>query len=343
MGSLNQVQYTTDMASTRGYWVVEKGRGELRDVALPEPTAHELVLAARRTGISPGTERLVGLGLVPTSCREAMACRGMQGSFALPVLYGYSFVGRVAHGEHVGRRAFVMRPHQDRVVVRSDEVVWLPEAIPDDRATLFPNVETAQNAVWDGELLGEEPVAVVGAGALGLLVAFVLSRQHRGTITVVERDAARRTFAASLPWIETAVAPDELPPGSVAHAFHASASEAGLQLAIDAVGFEGRVIELSWYGERAVTLRLGGTFHSERKQIRATQVGYVAPRHRPAGHPHRTQAVLDLLHDQRLDRLVARRVSFAQLPDFFADLYAGAETPPCPVVEHSTVVDHSPP
>lgn len=43
-------------------------------------------------------------------------------------------------------------------------------------------------------------------------------------------------------------------------AFHTSATQEGLQMAIDCVGMEGRVVEMSWYGARPVTLHLGGDF-----------------------------------------------------------------------------------
>ncbi len=321
----------TDLVTT-GYWVEAPGRGALRDVVLDEPGDGDVLLRSTHGGISPGTERLVGLGLVPRSSGPDMACPGMQGSFALPVLYGYSLVGVVERGPDAGRRAFVMRPHQRRAVARRDELVWLPDDVPSARATLFPNLETAQNGVWDAAPRGGEPVLVVGAGAVGLLLSFVLARRHDGPVAVAELDAERRARAAALPWVERAVAPRDVEPGAFAHALHTSATADGLQLAIDAVGFEGQVTELSWYGDQAVSLRLGDTFHWARKRLVASQVATVAPLRRAAGRPGRTAAVLELLRDAALDRLLAPATPFAELPSTFAALYAGRTAAPCPVV-----------
>jgi threonine dehydrogenase-like Zn-dependent dehydrogenase len=128
------------------------------------------------------------------------------------------------------------------------------------------------------------------------------------------------------------VAPDELPRGRCAVAFHASGTGSGLQLALDALGFEGRVIDLSWYGTQRVELDLGSNFHQQRLRLLGSQVGTIAPRHRAAGHPARTAAVLDLLADARLDALLAAPIPFAELPAWFARLYRGEPVPPCPLV-----------
>ena len=92
---------------TLGYWIESPGRGALRDVDVAATDDAALELEAVCSGVSPGTERLVGLGRVPASLHASMACRGMQGTFSLPLLYGYSFVGRVRGGDDAGTEAFV--------------------------------------------------------------------------------------------------------------------------------------------------------------------------------------------------------------------------------------------
>ncbi len=317
-----------------GYWVEAAGRGALRRQELPPPGRGDVELAARFSGISSGTERLVGRGRVPADLAATMACPGMQGSFALPVLYGYSLVGAIVSGADAGRRAFAMHPHQDRVIAPRERIVLLPDDVPDARATLLPNLETALNAVWDAELRRGEPVAVVGGGAVGLLLTFVLATLHDGPCTLVEEAAERRAFASRLPWIAASVSPREIVPGSCAVAMHTTATSAGLQVAIDAVGFEGRVLELSWYGDEPVRVHLGGSFHHARKRLVASQVATIAPSHRAAGREARTNAVLGLLRDPRLDTLHVAPIPFAELPTFFARLYRGEPTEPCPLVQY---------
>src|SRR5256884_539802 len=79
---------------------------------------------------------------------------------------------------------------------------------------------------------------------------------------------------------------------------HASATSAGLQRSLDLLAPEGTVIELSWYGERPVSLTLGGTFHSGRLAIRSSQVGTVAPARRASRtFADRLALALELLED----------------------------------------------
>ncbi len=326
---------TSSTRNTLAYWVDAPGRGALRERPLAVPAAPAIEVVAEYSGISPGTERLVGTGGVPAASQKAMAVPGMLGTFALPICYGYSLVGTARGGDLDGSRVFTMQPHQQRALVARAACVPLPDDVPAARATLFPNLETARNAVWDAELRGDEPVLVVGAGAVGLLLAFVLAHEHRGRVVVAERDGERRARAAALPWLREVVAADEVPREHFAAALHATGHATGLQLAIDALAFEGRVVELSWYGGRPVTVDLGGAFHQRRLRIQASQVAHIAPSHRAAGRGARTQAVLALLRDPALDALLAAPVPFAELPQFFARLYRGEPTDPCPVVAYS--------
>ncbi len=319
--------------TTLGYWVEAKGRGALRATPLPPLGPGDVELAAVCTGVSPGTERLVGTGRVPADAEATMRVPGMQGTFALPVLYGYSFVGEVVTGAERGRLVFTMHPHTQRARVARTACIDVPAGVPAARATLFPNLETAQNAVWDAELAGDERVLVLGAGAVGLLVAYVLAHSHRGPVVVAEREPARRARAAQLPWIPAVADPAQLPPAGFDVVFHATGAGAGLQTAIDACAFEGRVVELSWYGDQPVALQLGGAFHWRRLRIVGSQVGTVARSHRAAGHAARTAAVLALLADPRLDALPTR-IPWTAASELLAALYRGAAVPTFPILDH---------
>ncbi len=319
------------------YWVEAPGRGALRPTPLPRPGDGDLTLISEFSGISIGTERLVGRGLVPERCAAEMACAGMHGSFALPVCYGYSLVGRIASGPLAGRRVFTMHPHQERAVVARNRVVVLPDSVPSPRATLFPNLETAVNGVWDAEPRREDRAVVVGAGAIGLLIAFVFAKTYGERLHVVDADAERRRFATSLPWIRGALAPHEVEHDGYGIAFHTTATSGGLQLAIEVLGFEGQVVDLSWYGKDTVTLDLGATFHHRRKRLVASQVAAVAPLHREAGRAARTDVVLELLRDDDLDALHDTPVPFAKLPALFSRVYRGETIEPCPVVAYPAV------
>ena len=319
--------------TTLGYWVDAPGRGAIRATPLPPLGPDDVELAAVCTGVSPGTERLVGSGRVPADAEATMRVPGMQGTFALPVLYGYSFVGEIVSGAERGRLVFTMHPHTQRARIARSACIDVPAGVPAARATLFPNLETAQNAVWDAELAGDERVLVLGAGAVGLLVAHVLAQSHRGPVVIAEREPARRERAAQLPWVPAVADPAQLPAAGFDVVFHATGAGAGLQTAIDACAFEGRVVELSWYGDQLVALQLGGAFHWRRLRIVGSQVGTVARRQRAAGRRARTAAVLALLADKHLD-VLPTRIPWAAAPELFAALHRGAAVPTFPVLDH---------
>ena len=105
---------------------------------------------------------------------------------------------------------------------------------------------------------------------------------------------------------------------------HTSATGDGLQLAVDLLGDEGTVLEMSWYGDRAVPVWLGGAFHSRRLRIVASQVGSVAPSRRARrSTTDRLGLALSLLRDDAFDALLTGRSPFEELPGLMAALADG--------------------
>jgi threonine dehydrogenase-like Zn-dependent dehydrogenase len=118
-------------------------------------------------------------------------------------------------------------------------------------------------------------------------------------------------------------------------AFHTSGSSAGLATALALAGFEADVLELSWYGDRAVTLPLGEAFHARRLQLRSSQVGSVATARRARRtHRQRLALALDLLTDPVLDRLITGECSLDALPETMARLAAAPDGALCQVVQY---------
>lgn len=298
------------MTGARAFWAVAPGKGELRAADLPRAEAGEATIRMRASGVSRGTERLVLWGRVPASETERMRCPFQEGNFPFPVKYGYSAVGVVEDGPRAGERVFVLHPHQDRFVIPATWAHRLPDDVPDARATLAANMETALNAVWDAELAGRERVAVIGAGVVGLLVACLAQSRLGPRLRVVDLDASRRALARAL-----GLEADAHATGEYDVVFHASGNPDGLVAALDVAAFEGRILELSWFGDRPATLPLGGAFHSRRLRLIASQVGHVAPARRATTtHAQRMAEALALLADPRYDLLIGPRVAFADLP-----------------------------
>lgn len=307
----------------RAFWVRSPGVGEIRSVMVPEPGPGEVLIRTLCSGISRGTETLVFRGEVPASQYAVMRAPFQEGDFPGPVKYGYLNVGVVEAGPAalVGQTVFCLYPHQTAYVVPASAVVGVPDDVPPGRAVLAGTVETAVNALWDAAPLVGDRVTVVGAGMVGCCVARVLARFPGVTVQLVDIDPERAGVASAL-GVEFA-APTSAAGGRDL-VIHASATSAGLQLALDLLAPERTVIELSWYGDREVTVSLGGSFHSGRLGIRSSQVGQVSPSRRASRtFADRLALALELLRDPAFDALISGESPFGHLPDVLAGMAAG--------------------
>jgi NADPH:quinone reductase-like Zn-dependent oxidoreductase len=306
------------------FWLRAPGRGEIRPVTLSRPGRGDVMVRTLRSGVSRGTETLVFRGGVPPAQHLAMRAPFQEGNFPGPVKYGYLNVGIVEEGpaELRGRTVFCLYPHQTAYVVPAGAVTTVPEDVPPARAVLAGTVETAVNALWDVAPLIGDRVTVVGAGMVGCCVARLLSRFPATRVTLVDVDPRRADVAASF-GVDFALPADAADGRDLV--VHASATSAGLQRSLDLLAPEGSVVDLSWYGDGEVRLSLGGSFHSRRLAIRASQVGTVSP----ARSGRRTTAdrlalALELLRDPAFDVLITGESRFRELPEVMARLAAGS-------------------
>ena len=307
----------------RAYWLTAPGRSEIRDVHLPPLGAGEVLVRTLFSGVSRGTETLVFRGGVPENQHRIMRAPFQEGDFPAPVKYGYLNVGMVEEGpsELLGRTVFALYPHQTQYVLPADSVSPVPDAVPPARAVLAGTVETAVNAAWDAAPLLGDRIAVVGAGMVGCCVAAVLARFPATRVQLVDVDPERAAVAEAL-GVEFAYPAEAA--GDCDLVVHASATEAGLARSLELLAPEGRIIELSWYGDRRVSVPLGEFFHSRRLTLRSSQVGTVARAGR--SHGDRLAVALELLADPAYDALITGECSFEQLPQVMP-LLAGGELP----------------
>ena len=302
--------------AARAFWTVAPGRGEIRTETF-WPLPGQVRVRTIASGISRGTESLVFAGRVPQSQYAVMRAPLMGGEFPFPVKYGYSAVGLTDELQ----RVFVLHPHQDIFNAPEAMCVPVPDAVPTARAVLAANMETALNILWDAAPLAGERILVIGAGVVGLLTAALCARIPAAKITVVDIDPAREGLARRLGC--DFAAPDAAP-GEQELIVHASASEAGLRLALAKAAFEARIVEASWFGDRAPALPLGEAFHARRLRIIATQVGAVAPPMRGRrAYADRLATALALLTDPLFDALLDAREKFENLPTAMPRLLAG--------------------
>jgi hypothetical protein len=296
------------------YWTTGPRRGELRPETAREPDASEVLVRTLVSGISRGTESLVHRGAVPAEVADVMGAPFQAGNFPWPVKYGYLSVGTVELGpaELQGRRVFCLHPHQDRYVVPASAVTPIPSGVPSGRAVLAGAVETAINAVWDAPPRHGDRVAVIGAGMIGGVLAQLLASYPLDRLQLVDVNPDRAGLMAGS-MIE--FASPEQAAGDCDLVFHCSASESGLARGLALLGFEGELIELSWYADHSPRIPLGGGFHARRLSIRASQVGVVAPARRARRTTgDRLHLALDQLQDPAYDPFLTGESPFADLP-----------------------------
>ncbi len=273
-----------------------------------------MIVQALFSAVSRGTESLVFRGGVPDSERVRMRAPFQAGEFPAPVKYGYANVGRVVEGPAglIERVVFCLYPHQSRYAVPADAVHVVPDGVPARRAVLAANLETAVNAIWDAGVRAGDRVAVIGGGSVGLLCAWLASRIAGCEVQLIDLLPARARIAKALGF-GFALPEAATPEADVV--LHASASAAGLRLALALAGFEARVVELSWYGAGEQTIALGAAFHSRRLQLISSQVGHVATTQRSRwSHTRRLQFALRLLAAPELDALITSEGSLDELP-----------------------------
>jgi 2-desacetyl-2-hydroxyethyl bacteriochlorophyllide A dehydrogenase len=322
------------MAEATAFWVVAVGRGELRRERLRPPGEDDVLVETRFSGISRGTETLVFQGRVPASQHAAMRAPFQAGDFGFPLKYGYSSVGIVTEGapELIGRRVFCLHPHQDRYVVPAAAVIPLPDAVPDARAALAANMETALNGLWDAAPRIGDRVAVIGAGVVGALAAALLAGIPGTAVQLVDVDPEKAAVAAAL-GVDFAL-PDAAR-GNLDLVVHASGTSEGLTTALGRAGFEATIMELSWYGDRPVALPLGEAFHSRRLRLFSSQVGAVATDRRARwDHRRRLALALELLAEPRFDALLAPAEPFNRLPAVMTELAARPSHIMCQLISY---------
>ena len=305
------------------FWLRSPGEGEIRRAEVPPPGEGEVLVRTLYSGVSRGTETLVFLGRVPPSQYAAMRAPFQEGDFPAPVKYGYLNVGVVEQGPPgwAGRTVFCLYPHQTRYTVPVGAVTPVPPDVPAGRAVLAGTVETAVNALWDAPPLIGDRIAVVGAGIVGCCVARLLAGIPGARVQLVDVNPARAAVAEAL---GVGFATPEAALGECDMVVHASATEAGLARSLELLAVEGTLLELSWYGDRRVSVPLGEAFHSRRLVVRSSQVGMVAPARRTRrSHGDRLALALRLLADPAFDALIAGECEFAELPAVMPRLATG--------------------
>ena len=276
----------------RSVWFTSPKTVEVRSTTADTPGEGQVRIKALFSGISHGTEMLIYRGECPKNLSLDSALTTLQGDFNFPINYGYASVGRITDagtdvdGFAVGDLVFAFNPHQTCYSVPISAVIRLPQDLDPRIGVLTANLETAVNALLDAAPRLGERVVIIGQGVVGLLITHLTRRAGASLVVTTDLHDKRRRMSRSA-GADLVVDPaaeslservSALTGGAGADVvIEASGNPQALNDAIEAAGFEGRVVVVSWYGTKRADLALGSDFHRKRLTIKSSQVSSLDP------------------------------------------------------------------
>jgi threonine dehydrogenase-like Zn-dependent dehydrogenase len=319
---------------------VGPGQVELAEELLEAPGPDQLVIQSLYSAISPGTEMLLFRGQFPPDLALDETIRSLEGDLKYPFKYGYASVGRVidagagiAKGWE-GTLVFSFHPHESHYLARPDEILPLPPEVEPLAATFLPNTESAVNFLHDGGPLLGEQVIVFGQGVVGLLTTALLAGFPLSSLVTVDPIPRRRQVSRDM---GAHFSLDPVEPGAVSQilehlgdhspyrgadlCYELSGQPEALDMAIELVGFNGRIVVGSWYGAKPASLHLGGRFHRSRVRLISSQVSTLNPSLSGRwGKPRRLAAAWTAIRRIDPSSLVTHQIPFEEAPNAY-DLY----------------------
>ena len=306
----------------------------LCEVPKPECPADGVLVQARLSAISPGTELRV---FRAEAVDEAGRFLHEHVPFQLPTLNGYSMVGVVretgpdAARVRPGERVFATAPHGEWAAVSAAAVEPLPETIADEQAVWLNVLEVAHRALRQASPAPGGDVAIIGQGVIGLtMLAWSVACGFR--TVVVEREPIRLEIARRM-GADLALSPDrdDCPAQVVEHlggegadvVFEAASDWEGIRTALHVARTDGNVVVMSRHTRLPKFNPVGHPFLGKRLNLMTTY-GYPPDGHR--WDRRRSVALtLDFLARGRimLDPMVTDRLPAEELPAVYSRIDRG--------------------
>ena len=304
--------------TAQSFWVCKK-KGSIKQEAINKSLEKdELLVKAHYSGISYGTEKIVFDSQVPANQYKFMRAPHQVGEFNKEVKYGYLSVGKVIEGsrEMLNKMVYTMFPHQSMYILKSLHATLIPSHIPHKRALLTANMETAINAMWDSKPTIGDKTYVLGAGIVGILMAYVLSRTFGIKVTVVDRDVSKKKLCKHLGIefennINCINNPDII--------YECTGNVTVLNNIIKKSTLETKICILSWYGKQESRIKMGENCFSRRLELIFSQVGNItSTQTKKWNNLSRRALALELLDNKKLDVLIDKKeIKLKDLPLFF--------------------------
>ena len=310
-------------------------QAEFEEVPAPECSPDGILVRARTTAISTGTELRVYRG-IPVDPEGKFLFPTQP--FGFPVENGYSMVGEVIEvgarvsGLAKGDRVFVPEPHKQMAACPAHRATRLPEVLPDDLGPFLHILEVAHIALRRGQPSPGENVAIVGAGLIGLS-GLAYAKAFGMKTAVVDIDRSRLEVATALGADWTGSPEDPGFEEQVVGFFDGDGADLVLEAASTWVAIE-TGLRIARPGARVVVVAR----HTDQPAFSAVGYPYLAKNlsiRTSYGHPtsgerwdrqHSLALTLDLLVRGRLDvrPIITHRFDWRELPEVYRRMDASA-------------------
>ena len=293
--------------SDLNYWEAGCGRGGVKDLVMGHEFCGVIVDPGSRKDLQPG-ERVTALPLDP--CGHCETCRAGFPNICLKSLKR-SIPGNNSPG------AFA-----EYLKLRPDMVRKLPDSISNAAAIMIEPSAVALHAIRQAGFRTGDRVLIIGGGAIGLLCAEWVKISGASFVAVSEINAMRRFAVAdtvNLDAIYDAGDPEVVRKmkkesrGGYEIAIDTSASESGINTALKALKWHGRLV-LAGIGMRPQ--KISTILYTMKEIEQKAAIGYFIPEF---------DLAREYIADKKItvENLVTRTIGFKEVQNMFEQLSSG--------------------
>ena len=306
-------------------WIDKKKQAKIYQKKLVYNKNNKTVLVKTiYSGISKGTEKLVSSKSVSKDQFELMKAPFQEGSFNLPIKYGYINVGNIIDGpkKYINKKIFSLYPHQDLYEISIQNLIFLPKGNL-RKYILTANMETAINIFWDTQSKSNNKILIVGLGSVGLLTAFFFKINGYKNVYVFDNNKNKRKIANYLGLNFIDIRKIE----KIDVAINTTANYKVLNSLMEKLSIEGKIVEASWYGKNKGVVALGGYFHSKRLKIISSQVSKI-PKYMKNKYDFegRLKLAIKSLKNSKLEKLITSESNFFDLEKDYYKILQNKDT-----------------
>ena len=298
-------------------WINKKKQPKIYEKIIKYKKNNKTVLVKTiYSGISKGTEKLVSSKLVNKDQFELMKAPFQEGSFDLPIKYGYINIGKIVDGpkQMLNKNIFSLFPHQSLYEIPIKNISILPNRNI-KKFLLTANMETAINIFWDSITNKKDKIIIIGLGSVGILTAYYFQLRKFNQVYVYDSNLKKKSIAKYLKF--KFIDFNKIKSADIV--INTSSDYNILANSMKILSNEGKFIEASWYGNKKGLINLGGHFHSKRLKIISSQVSQIPIQLKDKyDFNKRLKLAINALKNDKLKKLITSESTFFNLEkDYF--------------------------